>query len=295
MKKNIVFFLIILALALALAAILIILRGDEDTWLCQDGQWIKHGNPSAPQPTEICKSKTASIYVTKPQSNEIVSSPLEIEGEARGNWFFEGQFPIQLIGETDHDLIAQGIARAQGEWTTNDFVPFKATLEFAQPKATIGTLILEKDNPSGLPANAGHIKIPVRFRAAETIKVKVYFNNNKLDPEFSCNKVFPVEREIVKTEAVARASLEELLKGPTNEDRTLGYFTSINQGVKIQSLTIKDATALVDFDGQLEYQVGGSCRVAAIRLQITQTLKQFPTVKNVMISIDGRTEDILQP
>jgi hypothetical protein len=35
--------------------------------------------------------------------------------------------------------------------------------------------------------------------------------------------------------------------------------------------------------------------VAAISAQIRETLKQFSTVKGVIISIDGRTEDILQP
>ena len=129
----------------------------------------------------------------------------------------------------------------------------------------------------------------------ETIKIKVYFNNDKLDPEFSCNKVFPVEREIIKTEAIDRAALEELLKGASEKEKSEGFFTSINSGVKIQKLTIEDGTAGVDFDEQLEFQVGGSCRVAAIRAQITQTLKQFPTVQNVIISINGRTEDILQP
>ncbi len=130
---------------------------------------------------------------------------------------------------------------------------------------------------------------------AETIKVKAYFNNSKMDPEFSCNKVFAVEREVPKTDAVARAALEELFEGLTNTEKNAGFFTSINLGVKIQSLTIENGTAKVDFDEQLEYQVGGSCRVSAIRAQITETLKQFPTVKNVVISINGRTEDILQP
>ena len=129
----------------------------------------------------------------------------------------------------------------------------------------------------------------------KTLKVKVYFNNNKLDPEFSCNKVFPVEREITKTQAVARAALEELLKGSSEKEKVEGFFTSINPGVKIQSLVIENGTAKVDFDEQLEFRVGGSCRVAAIRAQITQTLKQFPTVNDVIISINGRTEDILQP
>lgn len=125
--------------------------------------------------------------------------------------------------------------------------------------------------------------------------VKVYFNNSKLDPEFSCNKVFPVDREIVKTKAVATAALEELLKGPTEDEKAQGFFTSINPGVKIQKLAIKNKTVSVDFDKQLEFQVGGSCRVLAIREQITKTLSQFPTVENVIISVDGRTEDILQP
>ncbi|MDP1538822.1 MAG: GerMN domain-containing protein [bacterium] len=129
----------------------------------------------------------------------------------------------------------------------------------------------------------------------ELMTVKAFFNNDNLDPEFSCNKVFPVEREIVKTQAVARAALEELLKGATDVDREQGFFTSINPNVKIQSLTIENGLAKVDFDEQLEFQVGGSCRVAAIRAQIRETLEQFPTINEVLISIDNRTEDILQP
>ncbi|OGZ31887.1 MAG: hypothetical protein A2V69_00535 [Candidatus Portnoybacteria bacterium RBG_13_40_8] len=129
----------------------------------------------------------------------------------------------------------------------------------------------------------------------EFITVKVFFNNGNLDPEFSCNKVFPVERQILKTEAVGRAALEELLKGPADSEKREGFFTSINPGVKIQSLVIENNIAKVDFDEQLEFQVGGSCRVAAISAQIRETLKQFPAVQEVIVSIDGRTEDILQP
>lgn len=130
---------------------------------------------------------------------------------------------------------------------------------------------------------------------SETIVVQAFFNNSNLDPEFSCNKVFPVTREIEKTSAVGRASLMELLKGPTSKEKSDGFFTSLNDNVKLQSLTIENGIAKADFDTQLGNQVGGSCRVSAIRAQITQTLKQFPTVHQVIISIDGHTEDILQP
>jgi len=54
-------------------------------------------------------------------------------------------------------------AQAQGDWMTTEFVPFEAVLEFAVPQTEFGTLILEKDNPSGLPQNADSISIPVRF------------------------------------------------------------------------------------------------------------------------------------
>ena len=234
------------------------------------------------------------IRVQNPRPNTLVQSPLKIEGEARGYWFFEASFPIRLIDGNNREL-GSGIAQALSDWMTEDFVPFEVTLEFQPSTTKKGTLILEKDNPSGLPENADELRIPVYFNPVEAMKVKAYFNNDKLDPEFSCNKVFPVERQIPKTQAVARAALEELLNGPTEKEKEQGFFTNINLGVTIQSLTITNGVARVDFDEQLEFQVGGSCRVAAIRAQITQTLKQFPTVESVIISIDGRTEDILQP
>jgi len=108
--------------------------------------------------------------------------------------------------------------------------------------------------------------------------------------------VFGVEREVPKAPQIARAALDELLKGPTDTEQGEGYFTSINGGVEVDKLTIDaQGTARVEFSPRLEEAVGGSCRVAAIRAQIIQTLKQFSTVKEVVISINGRTEDILQP
>jgi spore germination protein GerM len=107
--------------------------------------------------------------------------------------------------------------------------------------------------------------------------------------------VFPVERLIKKTSAMARAALEQLLQGTTGAERTQGYFSSINEGVKINSLTIDNGTAKVDFDSQMNFQMGGSCRVTDIRAEITETLKQFPTIKDVIISVNGNVDEALQP
>lgn len=45
--------LIILAIVLGTVAVLRIVSGPEDTWIRNDrGEWIKHGNPSAPKPVD---------------------------------------------------------------------------------------------------------------------------------------------------------------------------------------------------------------------------------------------------
>ena len=126
--------------------------------------------------------------------------------------------------------------------------------------------------------------------------VKIFFNNIKFDPGLpNCSKVYSVDRSIKPTLAVANAALEELFKGLTVEEKNLGYMTNVNSGVKIQKLTIENGLAKVDFSAELEKNGGGSCRSAAIIAQIKQTLKQFSSVQDVLISINGQTEDILQP
>src|SRR3989339_498335 len=167
--------------------------GAEDTWICQDNQWVKHGNPSAPMPETGCGQissitnfnecvvagnivlesyprqcraqdgqtftetigneleKGNLIRISSPRPNEEVSSPLAISGEARGYWFFEASFPVRLY-DAENNLIVTGIATAQDEWMTENFVPFFVNLEFSGVTGQ-GRLVLGKDNPSGLPEN----------------------------------------------------------------------------------------------------------------------------------------------
>ncbi len=49
------------------------------------------------------------------------------------------------------------------DWMTEDFVSFTATLTFEGSTTDSGKLILEKDNPSGLPENADSLEIPIKF------------------------------------------------------------------------------------------------------------------------------------
>lgn len=103
------------------------------------------------------------IRASEPMPGEKISSPLTIAGEARGGWYFEASFPYELL-DANGTVIAQGPVAAQGEWMTQDFVPFSATITFpAQPAGSTGTLVLKKDNASGLPENDDSLTIPVTF------------------------------------------------------------------------------------------------------------------------------------
>jgi hypothetical protein len=102
------------------------------------------------------------IQVSNPAPHDTVTSPLVVEGKARGPWYFEASFPVRLLDANGNELVVVP-AQAQDSWMTEDFVPFKATLTFTKPTTATGTLILKNDNPSGTAENDKEIRIPVTF------------------------------------------------------------------------------------------------------------------------------------
>ncbi|MEK7493945.1 MAG: Gmad2 immunoglobulin-like domain-containing protein, partial [Patescibacteria group bacterium] len=111
---------------------------------------------------EHMQSKANLIRVATPGPMEKIASPLTVKGEARGYWFFEASFPVRLRDGNGKE-IAVGIAQAEKEWMTEEFVPFSATLTFTKPSTEKGTLVFQKDNPSGLPEHDDELRIPIIF------------------------------------------------------------------------------------------------------------------------------------
>jgi len=115
--------------------------------------------------TPIAPDVSNLIYLADPSADAMVFSPLEVFGEARGTWYFEGSFPVHLY-DANGVLIGKGVAEAAGDWMTEEFVPFSVTMDFAAPQTETGTLVLFKDNPSGDPANDLKLVTPVKFDLA---------------------------------------------------------------------------------------------------------------------------------
>ena len=80
----------------------------------------------------------------------------------QAHWNFEADFPVYLY-DASGNKIATGIAQAQGEWMTEEFVPFSVTLVFDEATLGSGTLVLEKNNPSGLLEQNDELRVPVKF------------------------------------------------------------------------------------------------------------------------------------
>lgn len=126
------------------------------------GYFAYFNKPAGQPPAELQKAQNDSVVVDNPRIGQEISSPLEITGQAK-NWYFEASFPV-VLQDANGNTIAQGQAQAQGDWTSGNFVPFKATLEFQKPQTPTGTLILKKDNPSGLPQNDASLNVFVSFK-----------------------------------------------------------------------------------------------------------------------------------
>ncbi len=131
-----------------------------------DGGITTTSSSSTAATSSIVSSSTSSIStdieITEPHANALVTSPLIVKGQARGTWYFEASFPVKLLDGNETEITVVP-AQALSDWMTPDFVPFSVALNFSKPATQNGTLVLQKDNPSGEPAHDASVRIPVRF------------------------------------------------------------------------------------------------------------------------------------
>ncbi|MBI1833936.1 MAG: Gmad2 immunoglobulin-like domain-containing protein [Candidatus Andersenbacteria bacterium] len=100
------------------------------------------------------------IQLSDPRPGQTITHTVHVTGQARGTWFFEASFPVHLQDSQGNTLVT-AVAQAEGEWMTESFVPFSTTLTIPPSFSGKATLVLEKDNPSGLPEHADALRVPV--------------------------------------------------------------------------------------------------------------------------------------
>lgn len=101
------------------------------------------------------------------------------------------------------------------------------------------------------------------------------------------DSVVPISRAIAPTQGVLQASLEELFNLPENEfgpDKEY-YDALAASNLTVDSVSVNNGVASVEISGQLS--IGGVCDEPRFVEQIRQTVLQFSTVDQAVITING--------
>jgi len=271
----------------------------QEAKLCPDGSYVLRVPPKcdfAP-----CPGEKEGILISLPKKNEKIKSPLKIEGQARGFWFFEAQFTAELY-DIHNNFLGMTILTAKDDWMTENFVPFEGELTFIPPSTSLGTLKFLSANPSGLPENQKVFEVPVQFEEISYRKILLYYYNPEKDRDETGNTkcsrdgLVAIEREIPLSKTPIQDTINLLLKGKENlteADIAQGITTEYPlDGFKLKSANLKpEGILILEFEDSLNKTVGGSCRVGILWFQIEATAKQFSEVKEVRFL----PEEIFQP
>ncbi len=290
-------FLIIIAVLGLLAGITVFLGFDNRSGQPEGDLITSLNSPSPNASVSLGPSQglvSRNIIVLSPVSGDKVGSLFILKGKAR---VFENTFVYVLKDANGSEIYKdRGIANASDVNQYGDFeVKVPVPVSAGGKKVTLE--VFDYSAKDGSIENL--VSVPIEITTKKTMDINVYFTNNKLNPEATCTKTSPIKRQILKTSEVAYMSLYQLIQGPSLFEIGDGYDTNISGQTRINSVNIKNGTAYVDFDEGLNAPAGGSittsCQATSIKSQIEATLKQFPSIKKVVISINGRTEDILKP
>jgi hypothetical protein len=120
--------------------------------------------PQPPPPTTSGEFTSAGgVAITLDDwSDAPASSPWTVTGEVPGNWSAEANFAVQVTDEAGN-VLGEGVAQLEGDWMTDEPVPFSVTLTFDRPTGGTGFLVLVKENLSGLPEHDDSLSIPITF------------------------------------------------------------------------------------------------------------------------------------
>ncbi len=251
-------------------------------------------------PTSTPQVEESEIRLDALNAQQSVTSPLTIFGQARGTWFFEASFPITIVDQNGA-VLAITIAEAQGDWMTENFVPFKATVFFTVTTTQPGEIIFRKDNPSGLPEHDREWRLPVTLQAPQGLQrtVKLFYYNPLIDQDklgnSLCGKqgLISVERQIPFTNTPVQDAVKALLRGEISfSERQQGVTTEFPlSGVELTGAVLNGGVLTLEFADPNNKTSGGSCRAGVLWAQIEATTKQFPEVKQVQF----KPEYLFQP
>ncbi len=158
MKSNSFWGLVVLVLIIGAAAVWVLMG--ETVFAPTTNEQEEVPNPNGENTGPLTPAELeARVAVDSIVSGATVPQSFTITGIAPGPWYFEASFPIDVVSATG-TILTTVVATAQSDWMTIDDVPFAANVS-VQNYTGAATLVLRRDNPSGLPEHDASVSIPI--------------------------------------------------------------------------------------------------------------------------------------
>jgi spore germination protein GerM len=124
----------------------------------------------------------------------------------------------------------------------------------------------------------------LQIEKPSTEEIRLYFIrfNEKTEKMY----LFTVVRKVDKR-SILENTMRELIKGPSASEKKKGLLSAVPPDLRLNGVRVKHNTAELDFNGAIERGAGGSVLLNRVD-QIVYTATQFPSVKSVVIKINGR-------
>lgn len=230
---------------------------------------------------------TQNIYVSSPDADGTVTSPVIVEGFSRTfenvvNW---------RVRDAEGTEQASGSAIAVAD-PTESFSIFHAEIFLPSlDKKDFSLEVFDLSAKDG--AENDLVSLPLHLLSTSMTTLNAYFPDAKQNTTHACDVVFPLTRTVAETSAAARASLRELVNGLSDDELARGFTSALPVGFAVNSVALSGGDVTVDVNDLVTR--GTLCQQKTIRAQIEQTLLQFPTIGNVTITIDGDPKRIFKP
>jgi hypothetical protein len=243
-------------------------------------------NTSDTQAVAVSKGELSSasknVIVSSLVKNQILTSPFVLLGRARA---FESGVSWR-VRDGLGNVIASGNVLTDAH-DAGSFGQYRVRAFLRKiPKTATGKVEVYTISPRD-GSDQDLVQVPVRLSTGVSL-VKAFFPNTVKDPQVkACQVTYAVTRRVPKTAEVAEAAILELLDGPTAAEQMSGSRTAIIQGATLRSMNLSAGVATVDFSHEFLQGVTDACFAKALRSQVEQTLRQFPTVNAVKMMVDG--------
>ncbi|HEY1012260.1 MAG TPA: GerMN domain-containing protein [Herpetosiphonaceae bacterium] len=250
-------------------------------------------------PVTLLGSEQRGFYLALPAPDAVASPPLHVEAlgvEAGAPYALRLTFASGETMETRAIAVphgAGGAVAANLTWEAEGAPP--------QPAETEATL--EIIDQAGAVLGSGKVNVYDQRFDELTMPIKLYFADGE--------ELVEVTRYVPRTQAVALAALRELSWGPAGVESTMrglrsalpspeevaafpGREADWRPRARVQSVRIEHGVAYVDWSKEMKAWGGGSARLGLLNRQVKQTLFQFPSITDVVMTVDG-SADVLQP